>query len=63
MQRMRLNPNQTPLNVYIIFRVYSLEGKIGLRVYVDPETSRQRGELDFHVETWAVKPVDSNLQN
>ena len=60
---MRLNPTptqtqtetETPPNVYIIFRVFDLKGKIGLRVYVDPEAVRQHGELDFHIETWAVE--------
>ena len=62
MQRMRLNPYRAPLNVYVIFRVFNLKGKIGLRVYVDPIASEVTGELNFNVETWAVKPVD-NVQH
>ena len=59
---MRLDPNRAPLHVYVIFRVFNLKGKIGLRVYVDPEAARLRGELNFSIDNWAVKPTD-RVQN
>jgi hypothetical protein len=54
---MQLQPQRGASDVYVILRVFNLEGRIGLRVYVDPEASRRDGELDFNVETWAVKPA------
>ena len=44
--------------IYVIIRIYGV-GKgdaTGLSVYIDPETLRQKGELDFRTETWAVTP-------
>ncbi|KAE8452297.1 hypothetical protein EG329_000997 [Mollisiaceae sp. DMI_Dod_QoI] len=59
MQKMRLQPQSTAPDIYVILRVFNLEGKIGFRVYVDPESSRLQGELEFNVDTWAVKHVGS----
>ena len=43
--------------VYAVFRVYNLgQENMGLRIYVDPEESRQCSELDFAPETWSVVP-------
>lgn len=44
--------------VYVIFRVYNL-GQQGMRmkVYVDTEMMRVRGELLFTVEGWSVVPA------
>lgn len=42
-------------NLYVIFRVFNLgSDSVGLKVLVDPESMRQRGELVFTTETWAV---------
>ena len=60
MQSMQLEPGRSRAEVYVILRVFNVQGKIGLRVYVDPESSRHNGELEFNVDTWAVKPVTSN---
>lgn len=57
MQNMKLSPRAASPNVYVIFRVFDLEGRKGLRVYVDPESARLAGELDFNVDTWAVKTI------
>ena len=57
MQKMRLQPQSAAPNIYVILRVFNLEGKIGFRVYVDPESSRLQGELEFNVDSWAVKAV------
>ncbi|OCL02139.1 hypothetical protein AOQ84DRAFT_424260 [Glonium stellatum] len=44
--------------VYVIFRVFNLgQGGVGLRVYVDPDVMRMKGELSFTAETWSVVPV------
>jgi len=58
---MQLQPQRGASNVYVILRVFNLEGRIGLRVYVDPESSRRRGELEFNVDTWSVKPAGNIL--
>jgi hypothetical protein len=45
-----------PDNIYVIFRVFNVDKpEIGLKVFVDPETARLRGELNFTVDTWAVR--------
>ncbi|OQV07282.1 hypothetical protein CLAIMM_11737 [Cladophialophora immunda] len=42
-------------NIYVIFRVFNLgTDSIGLKVLVDPESVRQRGELTFTAATWSV---------
>ena len=41
--------------VYVIFRVYNLGlDSVGVRVFVDPENMRERGELSFTAENWSV---------
>ena len=41
-------------NIYVLFRVFNIDkADIGLRIFVDPEMARQRGELTFTVDTWA----------
>jgi len=41
--------------IYVIFRVYNLgQDNMGLKIYLDPETSRQ---LEFTAQTWSVVPV------
>jgi hypothetical protein len=59
MQSIKLLPQRVASNVYAILRVFNLEGKIGLRLYVDLDTSRLDGELDFTIDTWAVNPRGS----
>lgn len=44
------------MSVYVILRVFNLEGRIGLRVYVNPGAS---GEVQFTTDTWVVRPVRS----
>jgi hypothetical protein len=45
-----------PLNVYVLFRVFNIDqARVGLKIFVDPEAARQRGELNFTVDTWAVR--------
>ena len=39
-----------------MFRVFGLEdGNVGVRVYVDPETARKNGLLEFKTERWSVR--------
>ena len=46
-----------PGEVYVIFRVYNLgQDKMGLKVYVDPETHRSQGKLLFTGNEWSVVP-------
>ena len=54
MQVMKLQPKRAPEDIYVILRVFDLEGRIGLKVYVDPEASRVKGELKFTTNTWEV---------
>jgi hypothetical protein len=47
-----------PGSVYVLFRVFHIDkAEIGLKIFVDPEAARQRGELNFTVNTWAVRAV------
>lgn len=49
------NDNNNQRTVYVIFRVFRLgSDNVGLKVLVDPEGMRQRGELSFTAETWSV---------
>jgi hypothetical protein len=42
-------------DIYVIFRVFNLgNDSIGLKILVDPESLRQRGELAFTAVTWSV---------
>jgi len=44
-------------NVYIIFRVFNLgRNNMSVKLYVDPEGHRLRGDLLFEPQTWTVKP-------
>lgn len=41
--------------VYVIFRVYNIGlDSVGVRVLIDPESMRRRGELSFTAENWSV---------
>jgi hypothetical protein len=43
--------------VYVLFRVYGLEsGRIGVKIYVDPEIARKDGQLEFEADGWTVTP-------
>lgn len=44
--------------VYMILRVYEIEseGRIGMKVYVDPEQLRLDEQLLFTGENWSVIP-------
>lgn len=54
MKRMRLEPEASSPEVYILCRVFDIETSPSLRVYVDPENCRKSGELNFEVDTWVV---------
>ncbi|KAF4630462.1 hypothetical protein G7Y89_g7676 [Cudoniella acicularis] len=43
-------------DVYVLLRVYNIEGVPGVRVYIDPWTRAQEGQLDFVASTWVVTP-------
>lgn len=62
MKRLQLQPQRATPTVYVILRVFHLEGKIGLRLYVGPVSTGPDRELDFNVDTWAVKPM-GNIPN
>ena len=39
-------------------RVFNLDAdRVGLQMYVDPITEKEKGQLDFKVDTWWVTPV------
>jgi hypothetical protein len=44
-------------SIYLVFRVFNLRGgEIGLRIYADPEVLRQKRELMFSADKYAVTP-------
>ena len=44
--------------VYVIMRVFNLgKDSASVRVLVDPEGMRRRGELNFEAESWRVRPA------
>jgi hypothetical protein len=63
MQGMRLQPRVAAPEIYVIFRVFNLEGRLGVRLFVDPESSRVNEELQFTVDTWAVKTTGNVTYN
>jgi hypothetical protein len=44
------------ITVYVVLRVFNIEGDIGLRLYVDP-AELEDTELRFTAETWSVVPI------
>ena len=57
MKKLRLPEAEPAPVVYIIMRVFSLgHNEVGLIVYVDPWSAKERGELRFTSEKWAVEP-------
>jgi len=55
MQSYRLQPGQPSKGIYILARVFGIASKmVGLRFYLDPETARRNGELQFTADTWKV---------
>jgi len=57
MQRIKLNVKGLTSEVYVILRVFNPEGKIGLRLYVEPATSEENGEPNFNIDTWSMKTI------
>lgn len=44
--------------VYLIARIFSLgDSGIGFKLYVDPETLRKSGELQFKADKYVVTPT------
>lgn len=62
MQKLAINDQLgscTWQEIYVVFRVYGLNsGKIGVKIYVDPEAARKDGRLQFEPadERWKVTP-------
>jgi hypothetical protein len=47
--------SQRAKEIYVIFRVVNLgNDSIGVKVLVDLESIRQRGEIEFTAKTWSV---------
>jgi hypothetical protein len=43
--------------VYVIFRVHNLgKENMGVRIYLDPESLRVQGQLEFSAESYSVVP-------
>lgn len=43
--------------VYLVLRVFGVESqRIGMQVYLDPESLRRNGQLVFTGATWSVTP-------
>ena len=58
MCRMQWAANRPWNEIYILVRVFNVEReKMGLRIYVDPASAKDRGDLDFVVDTWRVRPA------
>ncbi|KAH6672846.1 hypothetical protein B0J14DRAFT_667527 [Halenospora varia] len=57
MRRYTFPPGRSVPNVYIIFRVFNLgRNNLSVKLYVDPEAHRLRGDLVFESQTWTVRP-------
>lgn len=42
----------------MICRIFNVGkgGRTGINLYIDPETKRRDGELEFNTDKWIVKP-------
>jgi hypothetical protein len=48
---------QQKQKAYVLFRVYGLEsGRVGVKLYVDPERARKDGQLEFEADGWIITP-------
>ena len=63
-QDMRREEGKIAPNIYIIIRIYRIgQGDFtGVNVYLDPETKRQEGQLEFRTQTWSVTPKWDSFQ-
>lgn len=53
----------SPVAVYIISRVFDLEGSVNVKFFVDPAELEDNGELDFTEEMWSVTPASASYSN
>ena len=55
----QIEDGKSGATIYLICRIFNLGrgDETGLQVYLDPETRRINGELQFTTHTWAVKPL------
>jgi hypothetical protein len=45
----------TKKKIYALFRLYGLEsGRVGMKLFLDPDAARRRGQLEFEAEGWTV---------
>lgn len=57
MKNPALIPDQVSAQVYILFRVFNLsKDSLNVKIYVDPQDHRERGELVFSTQTWTITP-------
>lgn len=55
---MKLYEDRPATEVYIILRVFNLgKSNMGMRLYVDPATMADSGELIFEAESYTVAPA------
>ncbi|MCJ1310202.1 hypothetical protein MMC25_003863 [Agyrium rufum] len=59
MKRMRLTQKEGATDIYVLLRVFNLEGTTGLQIYVDTWSSPINEVLTFTADTWAVKPTSA----
>jgi hypothetical protein len=58
MDRMKLSCDPDQNEIYLIARVFSLgTGGMGLRLYVDPASLQDQGDLKFRADKYAVTPT------
>jgi hypothetical protein len=44
-----------PVEVYLLVRVYEIEGTPKIKAFLDPRASCWNGQLDFKATAWTVK--------
>ncbi|KAJ6789935.1 hypothetical protein PWT90_07563 [Aphanocladium album] len=52
----RKHRNQDKSEVYLILRVFGLNGRLGMCAYLDPEELRLNGQLHFTAQSWSIIP-------
>jgi hypothetical protein len=50
MQKWAIVDSDMPSNVYVLLRVFNIDGETGVRAYLDPRSKGQKGRLRFHIQ-------------
>jgi hypothetical protein len=50
MQKLAIVDSDMPSNVYVLLRVFNIDGETGVRAYLDPWSEGEKGRLRFDIQ-------------